>query len=95
MMGPRLADLPGITPERVLQLKAEATDLEKTEGIKQTAALARIAQREGFSSWERLLAKAGGKQVVLDAKFDAPPTEAMVQRATRKAERKLRYGSAS
>ncbi len=81
----RLADLPPITPERVLELKREAAELKKREGIKQTAALARIAQREGYSSWERLLAKAGGADAVLQTKRDVEvPTEAQVRRAERR-----------
>jgi len=83
----RLADLPPITPDRVLQLKQEATALKLQLRIKQTAALARIAQREGFSSWERLMARAGGNEAVRAAK---PVNE---HREQRSAERRQRFGS--
>ena len=59
----RLADLPAITPERVLELKREAAELKRTKGLKQSVALAQIAQREGFTSWERLVARAVGRDV--------------------------------
>lgn len=90
-MNARLADLPGITPARVLELKREAAELKTAEGIKQTAALARIAQREGFTSWERLVAKAGGIESVRDAKWENP-TEVMVKRSQRRADRLARFG---
>lgn len=93
-MTARLADLPAITPARVLELKAEATALKINAGIKQTAALARIAQREGFGSWERLLAKAGGAEAVRTAVFENP-TESMVRRAERRADRLRRFGGAA
>lgn len=73
-----------ITPERVLELKREAADLKERAGIKHSAALAQIAQREGFRSWPVLVAAAGGSEVVRDAK---PMTESQV----RKAERRDRY----
>lgn len=82
-----------ITPERVLELKRDARLLKEQEGIKQTAALARIAHREGFASWEVLMARAGGKEAVREARFDTPPTEAQVRRAERRADRIQRFGS--
>lgn len=83
----RLADLPPISPERVLQLKQEATALKLQLRIKHRAALAQIAQREGFVSWERLMARAGGNEAVRAAK---PINE---HRDQRSAERRQRYGS--
>lgn len=81
---------PALSPERVLQLKADATALKKaTPGLKQTAALARIAQREGYRSWEELISLAGGRSAVDEVKFARPPTEAQVRRA----DRQQRYGS--
>jgi hypothetical protein len=77
-----------ITPERVLELKREATELSQREDIKHSAALARIAQSEGFRSWPELMAAAGGSEAVRDAK---PMTESQV----RKAERRKRYLSNS
>jgi len=91
----RLVDLPAITPARVLELKREAFELKQREGIKQSAALARIAEREGYGSWERLVAKAGGAAIVYEAKLDQPPTEARVLRAQRHADRLRRFGSES
>jgi hypothetical protein len=76
----RLIDLPSITPDRVLELKCEAKALKEREGIKQTAALAKIAQREGFPNWELLIAKAGGSDAVHDAK---PLTDAQKRRRDR------------
>lgn len=90
-MSARLADLPAISPARVLELKREAAALKTTEGLKQTAALARIAQREGFPSWERLVAKAGGTEAVHDAKT-ANQGEAEIRHAERHANRLRRYG---
>lgn len=84
-MTARLADLPMISTDRVLELKREAAALKQAEGIKQTAALARIAQREGFPSWERLVARAGGAEAVRDARHDEQPTEARIRRAERRA----------
>jgi len=82
-----------ITPQRVLELKEEARQLKLTTGIKQTAALAQLAHREGFSSWEVLMCQAGGRDAVDEVKHDAPPTEATVSRAERHAERLRKYGS--
>jgi hypothetical protein len=81
-----------MTPALVLALKKEAAALKVAERIKQTAALARIAQREGFSSWEALLASAGDPEAVREAKFEQPPTPAQVRRAERAASRMQRYG---
>jgi hypothetical protein len=83
MSGARIHDLPPITPDRVLQLKREATELKQREHIKQTAALARIAQREGFPSWETLVAKAGGTEAVRGAR---PATEERIRRQQRYGE---------
>jgi hypothetical protein len=90
----RLVDLPAITAARVLELKREAAELKQRERIKQTAALARIAQREGFPSWERLLARAGGADAVRDEKY-AHPTESMVRRSERRADRIRRFGAST
>jgi hypothetical protein len=83
-----------VTPARVLELKGEAKALKQVHGLKQWEALARIAQREGYRTWEDLLSDAGGAAVVREAKFDAPPTEAQVRRAERRADRQRRYGDA-
>ena len=91
-MSARLADLPAVTPDRVLQLKVDAAALKASTGMKQTAALAMIAKREGFPSWERLIARAGGAQAVRDTKHELPPTEARVRSAMRHAERLNRFG---
>lgn len=45
--------------QRLAHLKADAAATATSLGIKRTHALARIAQREGFSSWESLIAAAG------------------------------------
>jgi hypothetical protein len=74
-----------LTPERVLDLKREATEMKKRDGVKQTAALAIIAQREGFTSWERLLCEVGGRDAVLEVKRDVVPTESRVRRNDRRA----------
>lgn len=87
-----------MTPERVLELKAEATALKQAAGIKQSAALAQIAQREGFSSWPVLMAAAGGADLVREVRHEQAwdnPTEARIRRGLRKAERMQRYGSAA
>ena len=93
-MSARLADLPAISPSRVLELKREASALKVAAGIKQSAALARIAQREGFPSWERLMAKAGGTEVVAQAKLESP-TEQAIARSERMAQRRARFGGAT
>jgi len=93
MTGVRLADLPAMTPERVLELKTEAKALKEATGGKHTAVLAQLAQREGFPSWERLCAKAGGREVV-DETRRAQPNERAEARAARQAERRARYGDA-
>lgn len=93
-MSARLTDLPAITPERVLELKREATALKGAEGLKQSAALARIAEREGFTSWERLVARAGGSEVVREEKR-AHPSDAALRRAEKQAERRARYGTSA
>lgn len=87
-MSARLADLPAVTPARVLELKKEAAALKTSAGIKQSAALARIAQREGFDSWERLMARVGGRDVVDAEKRSGAPTPAV----ERRAERAQRFG---
>lgn len=91
--GARLADLPAITPERVLELKAEAKATREATGGKHMAILAQFAQREGFPSWERLCAKAGGRDAV-DETRRAMPNERAEARAARQAERHARYGDA-
>lgn len=91
MTGARLADLPAITPERVLELKAEAKAIRKATGAKHTAILAQIAEREGFPNWERLCARAGGRDAV-DEVRRAQPNERAEARAARQAERRVRYG---
>lgn len=47
-----------LTATAVNRLKLEAKELKKSANIKQTAALAQIAHREGYSSWESLMASA-------------------------------------
>jgi hypothetical protein len=49
-----------LTPTAVNKLKLEAKQLKKSANITHSAALAQIAHREGYSSWESLIAKAGG-----------------------------------
>jgi len=93
-MSARLTDLPAVTPARVLELKREATALKQAEGLKQSAALARLAVREGFPSWERLVARAGGTEAVREEKSQHP-TEAQARRAEKQADRRARYGSAA
>lgn len=44
-----------LTTEDIARLKLDAYELKKSKGIKNTAALAQIAQREGFKSWESLV----------------------------------------
>lgn len=94
MTGARLADLPPITPERVLELKAQAKALREATGAKHSAVLAELAQREGFPSWERLCAKAGGRDAVDETKR-AMPNERAEARAVRQAERRARYAPES
>jgi hypothetical protein len=53
-----------ITPARVLELKQEARAMKG----KHAAVLAQLAHREGFASWEVLVAKAGGSEAVHQAK---------------------------
>lgn len=89
MNGPRLADLPAITPERVLELKTEAKGLKEATGAKHTAVLAQLAQREGFPSWERLCARAGGRDAV-DEVRRAQPNERAEVRAARQADHEAR-----
>jgi hypothetical protein len=90
MTGARLADLPSITPERVLELKAQAKALREATGAKHAHVLAEIAQREGYPSWEHLCAKAGGRDAV-DKTKRAVPNERAEARAARQAERRARY----
>lgn len=59
------------TLTKVAALKKEARQLVKAEGIKQTAALAKLAHREGFSSWETLMATVGKADEVRHAIKDA------------------------
>lgn len=73
-----------LTPERVLELKADATHLKQERGIKHAAALQIVAQGEGFRTWEDLLAAAGGGDAVRDAKHDREPTETSMRRAERR-----------
>lgn len=94
MNSTRLADLPEITPERVLELKAEAKALKESTGGKHMAVLAQLAQREGYPSWERLCARAGGRDAV-DETRRSMPNERAEARAARQAERRARYGDAS
>lgn len=91
MINVRLADLPVMTPERILELKAEAKVLKEATGGKHMAVLAQLAQREGFLSWERLCAKAGGRDAVDDVRR-AMPNERAEARAARQADRHARYG---
>jgi hypothetical protein len=88
-MSTHLADLLEISPEQVLQLKKDAAELQRSTGLKRTAALARIAQREGFGSWERLMAKAGGKVAIQEAKATLPPSPGQLRRI----ERANRFGA--
>jgi hypothetical protein len=48
-----------LTIDDIARLKLEAYELKKTKGIKNTAALAQIAQREGHKSWEALVCTVG------------------------------------
>lgn len=51
--------LPAMTIERIAALKLEAAQLAQEQAIPQTHALARLAQREGFKSWEQLMSQVG------------------------------------
>lgn len=75
-----------MTPQRMIELKQEAAELKVELGIKHSAALARIAQREGFRSWEELIGRSGGRDVLEKLKREAPPTEAQARRAERRTE---------
>ena len=86
MNGARIADLPAITHARVLELKAEAKITREFTGAKQSAILSDIAQREGFPSWERLMAKAGGRDSVDETKRAIPSAG-----AERRAQRQETY----
>ncbi len=81
-----------ITAARALELKAEAKQVAARERIKHTAALERIARREGFKCWSQLCALAGGREALFEAKYENP-TEQMVRSAERRADRLRRYGS--
>lgn len=81
------------TPELVLELKAEAKLLKQRDGLKQTAALATLAIREGYRSWEELIGLAGGRQAVDDAKNECQPTPEKMAKNQRQADRRLRYGN--
>lgn len=83
-----MSALPNITPERVLELKKQAHELKAATGKKQSAVLAEIAKREGFPSWEVLIARAGGREEVDKLKYSATPTEGQLKRAARSR----RYG---
>lgn len=83
-----------ITAARALELKAEAKQLKMQQRITQSAALARVARREGFTSWPALMAAAGGREEVDEAKWDNP-TIAQVGRAERHQERARRFGDGS
>ena len=72
------------TPPEVLGLKEEAKALKLSAGITQSAALARIAQREGFRSWEELIGLAGGSAAVLEVKRGQEPTDAKARRDVRR-----------
>lgn len=87
-----MSQRPVITPARVLELKAEAAKLKAELGINHSAALARLAQREGYRSWEELIGLAGGAAAVREAAGGEPPTFAQMRHAERRAFRKQRYG---
>lgn len=75
-----------LTPDRIVQLKDEAAQLATAKGIKRTAALAQIAQREGFKSWEHLMTAAGGAGKVKEEIRQAKPvTPGQIKRAERRA----------
>lgn len=71
-----------LTATAVERLKLEAKQLKKSTNIKQTTALAQIAHREGYSSWEVLMASSGGLEIVGNQK----PVSA------EKARRAAKYG---
>lgn len=75
-----------MSPERVLELKAEAKRIRVERGIKHALALEVVAQAAGYRTWEDLMADAGGTQAVTEAKRDTPPTEARIRRNERYAE---------
>lgn len=75
-----------MTPERVIELKAEAKATKASNGGKQTAILAEIAKREGFRSWEELIAMAGGRDSVDAVKAETmATTDAGVRRDQRRS----------
>jgi hypothetical protein len=76
--------MPEITPDRVLALKFEARAMSEREGIKRTAALARLAQREGFPSWQALMRAVGGRGVLTEHKLNTD------ERAAARARERLR-----
>ncbi len=81
-----------MTPERVLELKRDAAALHQRTGIKHTAALAQIAQAEGYASWKQLLLAAGGADAIR-AERDMIHNPAELERALRRNERAQRVSS--
>lgn len=73
-----------LTVEDVARLKRDAAELKSQKGIKQTHALAQIAQREGFSSWEALISTVGnGADVRREINTASPAAAERVRRAAR------------
>lgn len=75
-----------MTPDRVLELKAEAKRIRIERGLKHAVALDVVAQDEGYRTWMDLLADAGGAEAVREELQERPPTEAKVRRQERYAE---------
>lgn len=78
--------------ERVLELKDEAKVLAARAGLKQSAALAQLAQREGFRSWEELIGLSGGRAALDQAKRELRPN---LHQEARRADRLQRFGGKS
>lgn len=51
--------LPPMSIERIAALKVEAAQLARSSGMRHPHALAELAKREGFRSWEQLVAQVG------------------------------------
>lgn len=82
----------GLSPARLLELKDEAKVLAERDGLKRSAALAQLAQREGFRSWEELIGLSGGRETLDQAKRQLRPN---LHQEARRADRLQRFGGRS
>lgn len=70
-----------VAPQEVTAWKRDARALADAKRIKLTAALAQVAQREGFKSWVRVVYCAGGGNAVdAAAASDKQPNERRIAR---------------